>query len=51
MIGRIFRSFSYRNNYGVLELYRNSELIHPFWDNRTLGQLDGRDRIVESSFW
>ena len=48
--GRRFSSARYRTTYGVLELYRNSELIHPFCDNRTLGQLDGRDRIVNPSF-
>ena len=36
----------YRTTYGTLELYRNNELIHSLWDNRTLGQTDGRDRIV-----
>ena len=36
----------YRTTYGTLELFRNNELIHPLWDNRTLGQTDGRDRIV-----
>lgn len=42
----IISFFRYRNTYGVLELYRNNELIHPLMDNKTLAQTDGRDRIV-----
>ena len=38
--------YRYRNIYGVLELYRNNDLIHPQFDNKTLAQIDGRDRIV-----
>ncbi len=38
--------FRYKTTYGVLELYRNNEMIYPIDDNKTLAQTDGRDRIV-----
>lgn len=41
-----FFCFRCKTTYGVLELYRNNELLHPADDNKTLGQTDGRDRIV-----
>jgi hypothetical protein len=40
--------FRYKTTYGVLELYRNNEMIYPTDDNKTLAQTDGRDRIVNN---
>ena len=42
-------SFRYKTTYGILELYRNNDMIYPIDDNKTLGQTDGRDRIVNPS--
>lgn len=39
-------SFRYKSSYGVIELYRNNEIIYTTDDNKTLGQTDDRDRIV-----
>jgi hypothetical protein len=36
----------YKTAYGVLELYRNNDLIYTADDNKTLACTDGRDRIV-----
>ncbi|CAF3635592.1 unnamed protein product [Rotaria socialis] len=41
----------YKTNYGILELYRNNELIYPEDDNKTLAQTDGRDRITITARW
>ena len=38
--------FRYKSAYGIIELYRNNEIIYTTDDNRTLGQTDDRDRIV-----
>jgi hypothetical protein len=38
--------FRYKTTYGVLELYRNSEVLYSADDNKTLGQTEGRDRSV-----
>ena len=38
--------FSYKSSFGIIELYRNNEIIYPSDDNKTLGQTDDRDRIV-----
>jgi hypothetical protein len=47
--GQIRRMISnrYKTTYGVLELYRNNDLIYIGDDNKTLAQTDGRDRIVK----
>jgi len=39
--------FRYKTTYGVLELYRNNEMIYSADDNKTLAQTDGRDKIVK----
>lgn len=36
----------YKSSYGIIELYRNNEIIYPTDDNKTLGQTDDRDRMV-----
>ena len=41
-----FFFFRYKTTYGVLELYRNNDIIFPIDDNKTLALTDGRDRIV-----
>ncbi|CAF1148229.1 unnamed protein product [Rotaria sordida] len=41
----------YKTNYGILELYRNNELIYPEDDNKTLAQTDGRERITITVRW
>ena len=38
--------FRYKSAYGIIELYRNNEIIYSTDDNKTLGQTDDRDRIV-----
>lgn len=38
--------FRYKSAYGIIELYRNNEIIYSADDNKTLGQTDDRDRIV-----
>lgn len=38
--------FRYKTCYGILELIKNNEILYPEDDNKTLGQTDGRDRIV-----
>ena len=42
----ILARFSYKSSFGIIELYRNNEIIYPSDDNKTLGQTDDRDRIV-----
>ena len=41
-----FFLFSYKSSYGIIELYRNNEIVYSTDDNKTLGQTDDRDRIV-----
>jgi hypothetical protein len=41
-----FFLFRYKSAYGIIELYRNNEIIYSADDNKTLGQTDDRDRIV-----
>ncbi|CAF4578092.1 unnamed protein product, partial [Rotaria sp. Silwood2] len=41
----------YKTSYGILELYRNNELIYPEDDNKTLAQTDGRERITITVRW
>ncbi len=38
--------FRFKTSYGIIELYRNNEIIYSNDDNKTLGQTDGRDRVV-----
>ncbi len=42
----LFFKFRYKSAYGIIELYRNNEIIYSADDNKTLGQTDDRDRIV-----
>jgi len=41
-----FFLFRYKTTYGVLELFRNNDMIYSADDNKTLAQTEGRDRIV-----
>ncbi|CAF3335952.1 unnamed protein product [Rotaria socialis] len=41
----------YKSSYGVIELYRNNEIIYTADDNKTLGQTDDRDRISVTARW
>ncbi|CAF3682375.1 unnamed protein product [Rotaria sp. Silwood1] len=41
----------YKTSYGILELYRNNELIYSEDDNKTLGQTDCRERITITVRW
>ncbi|CAF0895252.1 unnamed protein product, partial [Didymodactylos carnosus] len=41
----------FNTTYGVIELYRNSELIHPCDDNKTLAQTETRDRLIITVRW
>ncbi|CAF0941972.1 unnamed protein product [Adineta ricciae] len=41
----------YKSAYGIIELYRNNEIIYSTDDNRTLGQTDDRDRITVTARW
>jgi len=41
----------YKSAYGIIELYRNNEIIYSIDDNKTLGQTDDRDRISVTARW
>ncbi|CAF2622279.1 unnamed protein product [Rotaria sp. Silwood2] len=41
----------YKSSYGIIELYRNNEIIYSTDDNKTLGQTDDRDRISVTARW
>ncbi len=38
--------FRYKTTYGVLELFRNNDMVYSADDNKTLAQTDERDRFV-----
>ncbi|CAF1048629.1 unnamed protein product, partial [Didymodactylos carnosus] len=51
--GQIRRSIYHRfkTTYGIIELHRNNELIHPCDDNKTLAQTETRDRLTIIARW
>ncbi|CAF1165958.1 unnamed protein product [Adineta steineri] len=45
----IFNRF--KTTFGILEIFRNSDMIYTAEDNKTLAQTDGRDRITITVRW